>query len=86
MHFWLAKGVDGEGVVSLLHFSCQLNPHHIGDSQTGFRQDVINMVSKVSGLPDAKVTDPTQFLQPDYSMFTDGPVSEINPGCYMMRR
>ncbi len=41
----------------------------------GFRQDVINMVSKVPGLPDAEITDKTQFLQNGFKYFVDGPVS-----------
>ncbi|OJJ42749.1 hypothetical protein ASPZODRAFT_155202 [Penicilliopsis zonata CBS 506.65] len=39
----------------------------------GFRFDVINLVSKMPGLPDAPVTDPTKFEQNAIPMFTNGP-------------
>jgi hypothetical protein len=39
----------------------------------GFRQDVINLISKTPGLPDAPITFPDQFLQPAYPLFSNGP-------------
>ncbi|CCX04230.1 Similar to Alpha-glucosidase; acc. no. Q9P6J3 [Pyronema omphalodes CBS 100304] len=39
----------------------------------GFRQDVINLISKAPGLPDAPITFPDQFLQPAYPLFSNGP-------------
>ena len=38
----------------------------------GFRMDVINMISKPAGLPDAPVVRPG-FLQPGFGMVTNGP-------------
>ncbi|KAK3939397.1 glycoside hydrolase superfamily [Diplogelasinospora grovesii] len=35
--------------------------------------DVINLISKVPGLPDADVVDPSRDVQPALSMFTNGP-------------
>ncbi|KAJ9284320.1 CAZyme family GH13 [Paecilomyces variotii] len=39
----------------------------------GFRLDVINLISKTPGLPDAPVTEPDQFEQNAIPMFTNGP-------------
>ncbi|KAI0684458.1 glycoside hydrolase family 13 protein [Cytidiella melzeri] len=39
----------------------------------GFRMDVINMISKVDGLPDAVVTDPGSELQPAGLLYVNGP-------------
>lgn len=39
----------------------------------GFRADVINMISKAPGLPDAPVVLPGQHLQPPNSLFANGP-------------
>ncbi|TFY81517.1 hypothetical protein EWM64_g2496 [Hericium alpestre] len=39
----------------------------------GFRMDVINLISKVPGLPDVPVTDPTQEFQMASPMFVNGP-------------
>ncbi|EJT98285.1 alpha amylase [Dacryopinax primogenitus] len=39
----------------------------------GLRMDVINMISKPFGLPDAPITEPGKHLQPGWQMFTNGP-------------
>ena len=39
----------------------------------GFRMDVINMISKVEGLPDAPVTNPMSEYQPATDFFCNGP-------------
>ncbi len=36
--------------------------------------DVINMISKVEGLPDAVVTDPTEEFQPAGLLYVNGSV------------
>ncbi|OAX36276.1 glycoside hydrolase family 13 protein [Rhizopogon vinicolor AM-OR11-026] len=39
----------------------------------GFRMDVINIISKTEGLPDAPVVDPTQYYQHASMYFANGP-------------
>ncbi|KAF8797493.1 glycoside hydrolase family 13 protein [Phlegmacium glaucopus] len=39
----------------------------------GFRMDVINLISKVEGLPDAPITVPGEFYQPASMYFANGP-------------
>ncbi|KAF8055619.1 glycoside hydrolase family 13 protein [Lyophyllum atratum] len=39
----------------------------------GFRMDVINLISKVEGLPDAPITDPQQEYQLASALFANGP-------------
>ncbi|KAG2126091.1 glycoside hydrolase family 13 protein [Suillus cothurnatus] len=39
----------------------------------GFRMDVINLISKTDGLPDAPVVDYTQYYQPASMYFANGP-------------
>ncbi|QUC20487.1 uncharacterized protein UV8b_04728 [Ustilaginoidea virens] len=39
----------------------------------GFRMDVINFISKTSGLPDAAVTRPGQAFQPAEKLYANGP-------------
>ncbi|KAK6442955.1 hypothetical protein LTR95_000833 [Oleoguttula sp. CCFEE 5521] len=39
----------------------------------GFREDVINMISKVPGYPDAEVTNEDAPFQPGYKLFCNGP-------------
>ncbi|KAF8124120.1 glycoside hydrolase family 13 protein [Boletus edulis] len=39
----------------------------------GFRMDVINIISKTPGLPDAPVVDDTQYYQPASMYFANGP-------------
>ncbi|KAL1739225.1 glycoside hydrolase family 13 protein, partial [Schizophyllum fasciatum] len=39
----------------------------------GFRMDVINLVSKVPGLPDAPVTEPNEEYQPASQFYANGP-------------
>ncbi|KAI5807819.1 putative alpha-glucosidase/alpha-amylase [Peziza echinospora] len=39
----------------------------------GFRMDVINLISKVPGLPDAEISKPNQFPQPAGKYFVNGP-------------
>ncbi|EGN92954.1 glycoside hydrolase family 13 protein [Serpula lacrymans var. lacrymans S7.3] len=39
----------------------------------GFRMDVINIISKTEGLPDAPEVDPTQYYQPASMYFANGP-------------
>ncbi|KAL7940376.1 glycoside hydrolase family 13 protein [Trichoderma barbatum] len=39
----------------------------------GFRMDVINLISKTPGLPDAPVTVPDQEFQPAHHYYTNGP-------------
>ncbi|KAJ7181228.1 glycoside hydrolase family 13 protein [Mycena filopes] len=39
----------------------------------GFRMDVINIISKVAGLPDAPVTDPEDVYQDASPLFANGP-------------
>ncbi|KAF9463172.1 glycoside hydrolase family 13 protein [Collybia nuda] len=39
----------------------------------GFRMDVINIISKVDGLPDAPITEPGQPYQPASTLFANGP-------------
>jgi glycosidase len=39
----------------------------------GFRMDVINLISKVPGLPDAPVTAPGQAFQPATMCYANGP-------------
>ncbi|KAK5168362.1 uncharacterized protein LTR77_006932 [Saxophila tyrrhenica] len=39
----------------------------------GFRMDVINHISKVSGYPDAKIIDPSAPYQPGHAHYANGP-------------
>jgi oligo-1,6-glucosidase len=39
----------------------------------GFRQDVINLISKAPGLPDAPIVLPGEKFQPAYTIFSNGP-------------
>lgn len=39
----------------------------------GFRMDVINLISKVPGLPDAPVAEPNEKYQPASEFYTNGP-------------
>ncbi|KAF8540794.1 oligo-1,6-glucosidase [Trichophaea hybrida] len=39
----------------------------------GFRQDVINLISKAPGLPDAPIILPGENFQPAYTLFSNGP-------------
>lgn len=39
----------------------------------GFRMDVINLISKAPGLPDAPVVLPGREFQPAYELFANGP-------------
>ncbi len=39
----------------------------------GFRMDVINLISKKPGLPDASVTVPDQEFQPAHHYYSNGP-------------
>ncbi|KAI5829976.1 glycoside hydrolase family 13 protein [Schizophyllum commune Tattone D] len=39
----------------------------------GFRMDVINLVSKVPGLPDAPITEPGEKYQPAAELYANGP-------------
>ncbi|KAF9463173.1 alpha-glucosidase [Collybia nuda] len=39
----------------------------------GFRMDVINLISKAEGLPDAPITEPDQPFQPATLLFANGP-------------
>ncbi|KAH8926918.1 glycoside hydrolase family 13 protein [Atractiella rhizophila] len=39
----------------------------------GFRMDVINLISKEDGLPDAPITDPHSYYQPAFPLFVNGP-------------
>ncbi|KAI0083902.1 glycoside hydrolase family 13 protein [Irpex rosettiformis] len=43
----------------------------------GFRMDVINMISKVEGLPDAVVTEPMEEFQPAGLLYVDGPKQHV---------
>ncbi|KAH7920510.1 glycoside hydrolase family 13 protein [Leucogyrophana mollusca] len=45
----------------------------IGRGCDGFRMDVINIISKTEGLPDAPVVDPDQYYQPASMYFANGP-------------
>lgn len=50
---------------------------------SGFRMDVINLISKVPGYPDADVIDPDHEYQPGYKHYANGPrlheyLKEIN--------
>lgn len=50
---------------------------------SGFRMDVINLISKVQSYPDAEVTDPTSKYQSGHKYFANGPrlheyLKEIN--------
>ncbi|KAF2173286.1 glycoside hydrolase family 13 protein [Zasmidium cellare ATCC 36951] len=50
---------------------------------SGFRMDVINLISKVQSFPDAEVTDPTSKYQSGHKYFANGPrlhefLKEIN--------
>jgi oligo-1,6-glucosidase len=38
----------------------------------GFRMDVINLISKVPGLPDAEITDPDAKYQPGFVYTANG--------------
>lgn len=40
---------------------------------SGFRMDVINMISKVKGYPDAPIVDPSAPYQPGFKFFANGP-------------
>jgi glycosidase len=39
----------------------------------GFRMDVINLISKTPGLPDAPVTVPDEVFQPAHTCYANGP-------------
>lgn len=39
----------------------------------GFRMDVINLISKTPGLPDAPITVPDQEFQPAHHCYANGP-------------
>ncbi|WPG99137.1 Hypothetical protein R9X50_00194800 [Acrodontium crateriforme] len=40
---------------------------------SGFRMDVINLISKVEGYPDAQIVDPNVKYQPGFKHFANGP-------------
>ena len=40
---------------------------------SGFRMDVINLISKVEGYPDAEVVDPASEYQPGHKLYANGP-------------
>ncbi|KAA1479220.1 glycoside hydrolase family 13 protein [Dentipellis sp. KUC8613] len=74
LHLYLDKQPDlnwdnpevREAVFSLMNF-------WLSRGCDGFRMDVINLISKVEGLPDVPVTDPTQEYQMASPMYVNGP-------------
>jgi len=63
--FWLEKGVNGFRVsLTILHQDRAL--------LTLLQMDVINLISKTPGLPDAPVTDSSKYEQNATSFFTNG--------------
>ena len=48
--------------------------------------DVINMISKVEGLPDAVVSDPTEAYQPAGLLYVNGYVSSPTSSCALRVR
>jgi oligo-1,6-glucosidase len=40
---------------------------------SGFRMDVINLISKVEGYPDAEIVDPVSKYQPGHKLYANGP-------------
>ncbi|KAF8527256.1 glycoside hydrolase family 13 protein [Gautieria morchelliformis] len=45
----------------------------LGRGADGFRMDVINLISKTPGLPDAEVVDQSTPFQPGYAHYVNGP-------------
>ncbi|TFK23722.1 alpha amylase [Coprinopsis marcescibilis] len=85
MKFWLERGCDGFRVRIL---PSQVSLYYLGIILTiswhCFTQmDVINIISKIDGLPDAPITVPDEELQPASTLFANGPrvhefVKEMN--------
>jgi oligo-1,6-glucosidase len=46
----------------------------------GFRMDVINLISKEPGLPDAEIADPSSKYQPSFKYTANGYVVHANGG------
>ncbi|KAF7791180.1 hypothetical protein EIP86_002191 [Pleurotus ostreatoroseus] len=71
MRFWLDRGCDGFRVRVPLRNS-ELVERSKG-REYDFGMDVINMISKVDGLPDAVVTSPGEPYQPAGLLYANGP-------------
>jgi oligo-1,6-glucosidase len=56
-----------EAVQSILRF-------WLDRGASGFRMDVINLISKVEGFPDADIKDPNQLYQPGHKLYANGPM------------
>lgn len=70
IEFWAKKGTDGFRV-------CNRSIHRLNKTnrRVSTQLDVINLISKISGLPDAPITAPDRFEQYAIQMFTNGWVS-----------
>ena len=73
MRFWLDRGCDGFRV-------CLIKPHRISWGSTfessaldWIKMDVINLLSKTDGLPDAPVIDEGDPTQPASMYYANGP-------------
>ena len=67
MNFWIDRGCDGFRVGDTFAFRYIRTPANM-DCQ----MDVINLISKVPGLPDAPIADPTETYQSAYMYFANG--------------
>ncbi len=65
MRFWLHKGIDGFRVCS---DAMSMRKVESNESQL----DVINMISKVHGYPDAPLLRPNSVTQPGGLMYING--------------
>jgi alpha-glucosidase len=67
MNFWINRGCDG-------FRACTFFDHHILSDRT-LQMDVINLISKVPGLPDAPISDPNETYQSAFMHYANGSVS-----------
>jgi len=69
MRFWLDRGCDGFRVRTIHCLPQEIRK----ETYYSVQMDVINLISKTPGLPDAPVTDPTQEWQPAGMYYANGP-------------
>lgn len=70
MQFWVDRGCDGFRV--RLGIQDSLHNHLAVDLIEMIKMDVINLVSKVEGLPDAPISDPNEEYQRATMYYVNG--------------
>jgi len=77
MQFWVDRGCDGFRVCILFHDHFSF--HQYFDLTYSSQMDVINVISKVDGLPDAPIVNPKEEFQPASMYYANGYVNIIVP-------